>query len=165
MGNLDLGMPGSCGKGANNPDSRITQRRPSTRSTGSSRSPGMSGRDQSERPVAIDRNTGRDHSVRAAFARCTIALSRVQSIVFPQNRGFLSPSVTLMCYTFRLRWEPRRLEWYLFREVAAVHFRWAYGKLPDGQPASRGARSFSPPQYRGVSCANLPQQRAGHRFG
>ena len=38
-------------------DSRITQRRPSPPSTGWSRSPGMGGRDQSERLVAINRNS------------------------------------------------------------------------------------------------------------
>src|SRR5579872_3631375 len=42
-----------------------TRRRPSPPSIGWSRSPGMSGRDQSERLVAINRTGGRDHPVRA----------------------------------------------------------------------------------------------------
>jgi hypothetical protein len=43
---------------------------PSPPSTGWSRSPGTGGRDQWERLVAINRNPGRDHPVRAGETDC-----------------------------------------------------------------------------------------------
>jgi hypothetical protein len=56
MGNLCPGMPCSPQRSRGNADSKITQRRWSHPSTAWSRSPGMGGRDQSERPVAINWN-------------------------------------------------------------------------------------------------------------
>src|SRR6185369_13220933 len=58
MGNLGPGIaPLLVEKERSHADSRITQRRPSPPSTGWSQSPGMGGRDQSERLVAINRNS------------------------------------------------------------------------------------------------------------
>jgi hypothetical protein len=58
MGNLGPGIaPLPVEKEPSHADSRITQRRQSPPSTGWSRSPGTGGRDQSERLVAINRNS------------------------------------------------------------------------------------------------------------
>ena len=86
MGNLCSGIPRSLlQRERGHADSRITQRCPSRPSTAWSRSPGTGGRDQSERLVAIDRNGGRHHPVRAPIRRCVlsvVARSSFQSFVW-----------------------------------------------------------------------------------
>src|SRR3954464_11631853 len=90
IGNLCPGMPAPLQKEPSHADSRITQRRPSPPSTGGSRSPVTGGRDQSEPPVAINRNSWS----RSAGARNQAVLLRSNGVRHMSDTELLDKSKT-----------------------------------------------------------------------
>src|SRR5262249_51299470 len=111
MGNLGSGIPRSYGKERSHADSRITQRRPSSPSTGCrdrpqsvvairqnawSSSIGMTGRDQSESLVVTSRG-----AQRRGHASVDIALDRFE-FLRPERMGYLPGPLVYRCDTCAL---------------------------------------------------------------